>query len=373
MVSVYKKHDARKMKKQGRVGLREIILKKLMEKESPSQIAKELGVSRQYIYKLKKRLDELGSFEKAVKEDKTGPKDLDKVRKLSFAQQRSLIRKIMNKRPDQLRFDFALWTLKAVRELAKRLFQVELSKSTLGRYLKNWGFSFQRPARFAPDQDPVLVENWLLVDYPSIEARAKREDARIFWGDETGIKKDTNWVRGASLIGVTPKIAFRNCLSHTEYSMISAVNNQGKVYFEFVNGSVDALCFLEFMKNLVDQNKDKKIFLIVDNAKIHHAKLIQPWLKANQEKIELFYLPPYMPEYNPDEFLNRGLKTHIRSSSALTHEELLDKACEYMDNLNCSLTRIVNGVVEYVNVVCQLFTHSTTQYAGIKYSILNVK
>ncbi|MGL4208683.1 MAG: transposase, partial [Candidatus Adiutrix sp.] len=55
---------------------------------------------------------------------------------------------------------------------------------------------------------------------------------------------------------------------------------------------------------------------ILDNLKVHHGKLVANWLLDKKEKIEIFYLPPYAPEYNPDEYLNGNLKRVIAAKES---------------------------------------------------------
>jgi transposase len=56
------------------------------------------------------------------------------------------------------------------------------------------------------------------------------------------------------------------------------------------------------MSKLIE-NKEQKVFLILDNLRVHHSKIVKQWAEDNKEKIELFYLPSYSPEKNPDEYL----------------------------------------------------------------------
>jgi transposase len=71
------------------------------------------------------------------------------------------------------------------------------------------------------------------------------------------------------------------------------------------------------------QKQGRKIFLILDNLKVVHGKKVQSWTAKHKDKIELFFLPPYAPEYNPDEYLNNAVKgrTHRRKMSK-NQEEL---------------------------------------------------
>ena len=84
----------------------------------------------------------------------------------------------------------------------------------------------------------------------------------------------------------------------------------GEVYCE-EHESYDAGVFLGFMKNVVANNPIGKTFLILDNARIHHAKLLQPFLEANKEQLTLLFLPPYSPNLNLIEGLWKWLKEKV--------------------------------------------------------------
>ncbi len=69
---------------------------------------------------------------------------------------------------------------------------------------------------------------------------------------------------------------------------------------------------IRFLSRLI-KDVDRKVFLILDNLLVHHSKIVRKWLFEHQDQIEVFYLPPYTPEHNPDEYLNGNLKQRIRS------------------------------------------------------------
>ena len=95
-----------------------------------------------------------------------------------------------------------------------------------------------------------------------------------------------------------------------------------------------------FLEDLI-QDAQRKVFLIVDNLRVHRANRVREWAAENTEKIELFYLPPYAPELNPDEYLNRDLKTSIRSGPiARTAAALLEKARTCMERIAAMPDRV---------------------------------
>ena len=89
--------------------------------------------------------------------------------------------------------------------------------------------------------------------------------------------------------------------------MISSLTNQGKLRFMIYEGAIKAPIFLNFLQRLV-REAARKLFVIVDNLPVHRAHRVTAWVQDHADQIELFYLPPYAPEHNPDEFLNNDLK-----------------------------------------------------------------
>ena len=122
--------------------------------------------------------------------------------------------------------------------------------------------------------------------------------------------------------------------------MISSITNQGKVRFMIYKDSMNAKMFIKFIKQLIKE-ADKKIFLILDNMRVHHARVVKEWLKDYTEQIELFFLPAYSPELNPDEYLNCDLKAGVHSRSpARDTEGLKKKVRSHMKKLQKTPERV---------------------------------
>ena len=114
-------------------------------------------------------------------------------------------------------------------------------------------------------------------------------------------------------------------------TMISAISSKGLVRFEFLEGAATTETSLGFMQRLVQDSKGHKVFLILDNLRAHHVKEVTTWMQAHQHEIEVFYLPPYAPQSNPDEYLNRDFKTQLRSANRCrTPGGLLEKAAAFI-------------------------------------------
>jgi hypothetical protein len=90
-------------------------------------------------------------------------------------------------------------------------------------------------------------------------------------------------------------------------SMIATVTNQGKTRWMIINEAFDAEKRMEFLQALV-KDASKKVFLILDNLRVHHSKLVKAWAAERKDQIELFYRPSYSTQFNPEERLNADLK-----------------------------------------------------------------
>jgi len=272
-------------------------------------------------------------------------------RTLTADQEAQVKRALIDKTPDQLKLPFALWTRDAVKLLIKHLFKLEMPIRTVGEYLKRWGFTPQKPIKRAYEQSSQAVQQWLDEDYPLIASRAKAEKAEIHWGDETGIQTGANRVRGFAPKGETPVINL--VAKKSRFSMISAITNQGKVRFMMYEDAMNSELLIKFMTRLI-KDAGRKVFLILDNLRVHHGKKVKKWLREHKEQIELFYLPSYSPELNPDEYLNGNLKTKVHSGTPIRNlKDLEVKARSFMRTL-----------VKRPKHICSYFKHPKVSYAA---------
>jgi transposase len=219
----------------------------------------------------------------------------------------AIVRLVSDKNPDQLHLPFYLWTREAVQSLILRKYKVRLSRWTVGRYLKRWGLTPQKPARRAIEQNPVDVKRWLEEEYPAIRRRAMREKACIYWGDQAGFRSDHVAGRSYAPRGRTPTVVKTG--KRFGCHMMSALTNQGHLAFRVFRGRFTTAVYLDFLNRLIRQS-DRKVFLIVDRHPVHLSKRAAVWLAANADAIEVFYLPSYSPELNPDEYLNHDVKSN---------------------------------------------------------------
>lgn len=269
------------------------------------EIGKIVGVRRDVVGQWYSMWQQGGM--KALKVGKAGAPKGSGQRLNQYEQER--IRKILvQEAPDQLKLPFALWTREAVRQLIEQTYGINMPIRTVGHYLKQWGFTPQKPVRRAYERCDKKVKKWIDEEYPALAQRAKEEGGEIHWGDETGICSEDQVGRGYAPKGKTP--VRKHPGKRERVNMISTVTNQGKVRFMFYDGPMNADRLIVFLRRLI-RATSKKIFLVLDNLRVHHAKKVRAWLKKRAEQIEIHYLPSYSPDLNPDEYLNCDLKGEL--------------------------------------------------------------
>lgn len=242
---------------------------------------------------------------------------------LSAVQQAKVRGIIVGKLPDQLKLPFYLWTRQAVAALVKRQCGVELSATTVGRYLKAWGMTAQKPVRRAYERNDTAIAAWLQQQYPQLAKQAKREGAQIYWGDEMGLRSDHVSGKSYAPAGQTPLI--RATGQRFGCNMISAITNKGSLAFMVFEGKFHAAMFTKFLGRLLRQASGK-ICLIVDGHPVHKSKLVREFVQSHAARLQLVLLPGYCPELNPDELLNQDVKTNALGKSRPANKQEMMRA-----------------------------------------------
>ena len=294
--------DFRKLPPSTQAELRRVAVNMVRSGKSRIEVAEAVGVNRRFVGAWVRAFEVAG--EAALAGGRRGRRPGEQ-KALTPRQEALMRRLIVGKCPDQLKLPFALWTREAVAQLIAHRTGIRLSLSAISLYLAAWGLAAQKPIRRATERNEAAIRTWLDHDYPAIVKRAKKEKAQIHWADETGISNQANYDRSFAPQGETPVIP-RPAARFTQ-SMISSLTNQGKLRFMVYDGALNTAIFLKFLRRLV-KDADRKLFVIVDNLRVHKAKVVTAWVAENTDRIELFYLPPYAPERNPDEYLNNDVK-----------------------------------------------------------------
>jgi transposase len=339
------KLDARALTYGNLSDLRRRGVQSVQEGESPEIVVRALGISRQTIYNWL-ALYRSGGWG-ALEAKKRG----GRPHKLDGKAMKWIYDTVTRKNPLQLNFPFALWTCGMVAQVIYDRFKIRLSRASVGRLMNQLGLSAQRPLWRAYQQDPVAIDRWLKQEFPKSQSEAKRLKAKIFFGDEAGVRSDFHSGTTWGIRGKTPIVSSTG--SRFSLNMSSVVNRLGHLRFMVTRKRIGATVFIEFLKRLIHGSK-RMIFLIVDRHPAHRAKSVQEYLNTVSDRLRLYFLPPYAPELNPDEYVWNDLKNNaVGRMSIKSQTELKKAAISHLRFLQKS-----------PNLVKSFFCAPSTQYAS---------
>lgn len=342
------KTNARQATTEEQYLIRKSIIRHLKNGLSGKETANLLGVSRGHVSNVKKAYDKDGINGIKIK---TRGRRKGAKRLLTPMQEKEIQNIIIDKYPEQMKIPGCMWTRESIGKMIKQRYKIELPLSTLGYYLSRWGFSVQRPTKRSYQQSQEKVSNWVEKEFPGIKERAKEENAEIFFGDEAGIQNTANYAKGYAPIGKTPVVRVE--AKKIKINMLSAVSNRGKLRFIIYKDNMNADKLIDFMRRLINDTT-KKVFLVLDNLRVHHSKKVKAWLDKHKQDIEVFFLPPYSPEYNPDEYLNSDLKRNLgKRKTPRTEAELEHNVRSHLKSVQLRPDKIRS-----------FFGVKTTAYAG---------
>jgi len=317
------KYDARMLSSEAKEALRVRVARAVVEDGMKQVDAVDtFKVSRTSVHEWVKAYKAGGA--RALKAKKTGR---PRRSRLAGHQAATAVKLIIGRCPDQLKLPFALWTREAVCQLLAERFDLDISVWTAGRYLARWGLTPQKPLRRAYEQNPEAVKRWLDEEYPAIRRRAKRENAEIHWGDEMGVRSDHQAGRSYGRRGQTPVIPGTGKRFHA--NMISTITNRGTLRFMVFTQRFTQPVMIEFLRRMLRSAK-QKVFLIVDGHPVHGGRKVEAWLAKHADQIEMFPLPGYSPQLNPDELLNQDAKAHTGRQRPEDQPELISNLRSFL-------------------------------------------
>jgi len=339
------KSDARKLDHKTLEAIRIRAVEQVQAGESPEVVIQALGYSRACIYNW------LAAYRSGGWNALRAKALLGRPRIISGYQMKWIYNAVTLKNPLQFKFEFALWTRRMIQTVIRDRFKIRLSLASIGRLLAQLGLTCQKPLMRAFQQNPALVEKWLKEEYPRIRARAKRIGAEIFFGDEAGVRSDFHSGKTWAPKGKTPVVRVTG--ARFGFNMISAVSPKGQLRFMVVEGKVAAAQFCEFLRRLV-YKAPRPIFLILDGHPVHRSARVKQLVKSLEGIIELFFLPPYSPELNPDENVWNELKNNGVGRMAVTGpDDLRRKVVDYLKQMQ-----------RFPALIRSFFLSPTTSYAA---------
>jgi transposase len=266
------------------------------------------------------------SYEKGGMESLLIVKQPGAQKKLTDEQETELLSVISTQTPEEAGLGvFANWTAALACAFVKQKFGISYSSRGMLNLFDRLGLSYTRPTYTLDKADPKKQEQFR----KTFETLKK-----LLEGDITTILfEDESMIRDYQAIMKTwfPKGKQRIIPTYGKHEGVKLVGlldyETGHVYVE-EHKKYDAEVFLQFLKNVLSQYPNGKTVIILDNARIHHAKLLKEFLDKNKDCLELVYLPPYSPNLNKIEELWGWLKDSVINNVFFHSREEIQKAVQ---------------------------------------------
>lgn len=322
---------------------RELAIRLIESGRKIDEVVEIMGVGRQTVFDWWRKYREGG---RAALVTKAAP---GRPSRLNGRQTRELRALILACEPRHFGMGYALWTRALVQELIRRRFGVSLSQVSVGRLLTRLGLSAQRPLHQARQQDAEAVRVWKEQTYPAIRAQAAQVGGIVLFADEAGVRTDFHSGTTWGQVGATPVVQASG--QRQSVMMVSAVSALGHLRFHLHEGTFRAHDFIGFCRGLLaDAGTD--VFLIVDNSSVHTANEVKEFVGSTAGRLQVFFLPPYSPELNPDEWVWKNVK----------NDQVGRSAVHSRDGLRCVAHRALARLQKMPHIVRAFFNDPHLSY-----------
>lgn len=291
----------------------------LADQQPVSRIAHRLGISRETVYIWLHTFMITGWASLRYRSSSGRPA------KLTPSQQQRLC-DLVEAGPEAAGYHTGCWNSALIQALIWREFGQLYNSHYLSELLRNLGFSYQK-ARFVSDHlDEERRQHWLEVEWPAIRSQARQRNALLLFGDEASFAQwgslSYTWARR----GVQPLI--KTCGKRKGYKVFGLIDYlSGRLFYQGATERFTAKRYCEFLAMVLSVTQ-QPIVLIQDGARYHVAKETQRFMAEHAERLTVYQLPSYSPDYNPIEHLWRNLKREKTHNRYFPTFECLSQAVE---------------------------------------------
>lgn len=284
-----------------------------------------------------------------------------------------LLETIVYKLPKDFDIDFSSWTGYAIVQYLKLVHNIDVTRKYVYYILNKFEINSKFGKRSNPKRDIDELNDFIRHKYREICEQAKRNGEVVAFGDESSSVKGHH-DRGFAPKGIRALVMHNTATSHTGDTFFCIISPEGLYKMILVLETFNATAFITCLEALHKEYPDKKFVLILDNSRVHHAKMVKKWierLEKNHNKFFRFeWLPAYCPEINPVEYVNNDFKAYLRNKASLTKEDVRKVAKNYISEYHRGDEDAVKQrIINFFKAQDCLFTYSI--YMDVFYNFNN--
>jgi transposase len=225
--------------------------------------------------------------------------------------QRAQLKEVIEAGPQAAGFQTACWNTMLIQQVIYDRFGVLYSRQYVSVLLHNLGFSWQK-AKFVSDHlDEKKRRRWMRKRWPKILRKAQQRRALLLFGDEASFPQWGSLSYTWAPVGQQPPVQTSG--KRKAYKVFGAIDFfTGRLFYRAITGRFNAESYQAFLLQILTTTT-QRIILIQDGAKYHTSKAMQEFFAAHRDRLSVYQLPSYSPDYNPIEYLwknVRGRATH---------------------------------------------------------------
>ncbi len=222
-------------------------------------------------------------------------------------QQKQELVEVVQAGPEAAGYACGCWTTTLIQEWIYQHFQVTYSRFYVAELLRNLGLSYQK-ARFISDHlDEAARKAWVETVWPGLLAQAQREGKAIFFEDEVCFAQWGSLSYTWALKGCQPQVKTSGL--RKGYKIFGLIEFfSGRFFWLDCDERFNSATYQAFLTCLLEQVPGP-LMLIQDGARYHTSREMRTFFEQHQDRLSVYQLPSYSPDYNPIEYLWKKVKT----------------------------------------------------------------
>ncbi len=300
--------------------------------QAKGEVVRAFGVDRGTLYRWVNRYEHDGTDGLHRKVGSGRPRTLKEL-------DEEELREIVLQPASTFQYETDLWTVGRLHRVITERYQVDVSKDTIWRRLREAGLTYQKPEREYYEANEEARQKWRRYEVPKIRRTVEKYRAILYFQDESNISLTAFLGKTWSPCGQTPKAKVTG--KRGGVAAMSAISRRGHLLFRLHQKRIASPEVIDFLRQMLKHHPRRHLVVVMDRAPPHTSKKTQAYI-ASQARLHVFHLPSYSPDWNPDEKVWNHLKHHeLKSHQAKTKDELKALAHKKLKNMsnNRSLIR----------------------------------
>jgi transposase len=290
-----------------------------------SQTATTFGVDRTTLHRWLARYDEHGEAGIRRRPVSGRPRKLR-----GFTAKR--LKRIVLAPATKFGFETDLWTVGRLHAVLVDQLNVDVSEDTVWRRLREAGLTWQTPERQYFEADPETRRRWQEETIPKIRETLGKTGGILYCEDEASVCLTPLLGKTWAERGKPRKVPVTG--GRASISAMSAISPKGRLVFRLHDKRITSVEVIDFLKQLLRQHPGRHVVVVMDQARPHTSKMTKAFIET-RPRLHVFYLPPYSPDWNPDEKVWNHLKNHeLKAHRATNKEELYELTEEKLENMS---------------------------------------